>query len=305
MSKSQESVRARRKRGRPLRNSAIVTDEEEEEEEEEEEGEREEGEKVFSTSPSPIRFKQKIIYLETHQLLLTPSIDKESGRTNLTTRSQGNLVVQRLVQTDHSLIHRKDNAGYTALHVAALQGHSEIVRFLIDKGAKVNVAANNGDTPLHDAAENDHGTLVQFLLARGAEKYVKNKEGRRPVDVCHNKNVKEILKNSEKRQKRKRTIESESEGYVPSQESEADSTSPRKSTRQRLAVRSIMSPFDPPQKLLDVDSSEPLLQIHCAENEFHGNGWYFIASQVEESFLILLFLARSCKKLSRSANRGI
>ncbi|KAJ1488516.1 ankyrin repeat-containing domain protein [Baffinella frigidus] len=73
------------------------------------------------------------------------------------------------------------NDAVLALFVASEQGHSEIVRLLLDNGADVNVKiesdwhrtsllpAYDGKSLLFVAAENGSGAVVQLLLARGAD----------------------------------------------------------------------------------------------------------------------------------------
>ena len=63
---------------------------------------------------------------------------------------------------------------WTPLHFAAQNGHLEVVRLLLERGANVN--AQNTDelwwrerrTPLHFAAQNGHLDVVRLLLERGA-----------------------------------------------------------------------------------------------------------------------------------------
>jgi ankyrin repeat protein len=64
----------------------------------------------------------------------------------------------------------RNESGLSALHAAAYAGQSNIVRLLIAKGAKVNDAKNEfGVTPLHLAAEENHIDTVRILLRLGAE----------------------------------------------------------------------------------------------------------------------------------------
>jgi len=60
----------------------------------------------------------------------------------------------------------KDNNGSTALMWAADNGHTEIVRLLIDKGADINTENNYGYTALMEAAGAGHTEIVELLSKR-------------------------------------------------------------------------------------------------------------------------------------------
>jgi hypothetical protein len=62
----------------------------------------------------------------------------------------------------------------TPMHVAAGEGHSDILSLLIDYGADVNGRGKYGDTPLHRALENARPEAEQFLLNRGADIDIQN-----------------------------------------------------------------------------------------------------------------------------------
>ena len=70
---------------------------------------------------------------------------------------------------------KKDNGGWTALHLAAMGGHLEVVKYFLEKGgAEVNVKDNCGSTALHLAAWNGHLEVLKYLLEKGgAEANVK------------------------------------------------------------------------------------------------------------------------------------
>ena len=59
--------------------------------------------------------------------------------------------LEKSVAADPQLIHRKHHWGKTALHVAAARGDPEIVAWLLDHGADVNVRSELEMTPLIEA----------------------------------------------------------------------------------------------------------------------------------------------------------
>eukprot|EP00045_Choanoeca_perplexa_P000329 m.13799 g.13799 ORF g.13799 m.13799 type:complete len:603 (+) comp10224_c1_seq2:313-2121(+) len=62
-----------------------------------------------------------------------------------------------------------DYEGMPPLHQAARQGRLRMVRFLLDKGAEVNVKDKDGRTGLHWACYNGHTDTAELLIARGVE----------------------------------------------------------------------------------------------------------------------------------------
>jgi hypothetical protein len=70
--------------------------------------------------------------------------------------------------------------GNFPLHIAAQNGHFEIVVHLLD-GCKVdpNVKNNSGNTPLHMAIEYDYLEVAKYLVSKGATKDIENIGGKR------------------------------------------------------------------------------------------------------------------------------
>jgi ankyrin repeat protein len=57
----------------------------------------------------------------------------------------------------------------------------EGVKAAVELGGDVNAANQAGDTALHSAAAQGHDTVVQFLADKGAQLNVKNKRGQTPL----------------------------------------------------------------------------------------------------------------------------
>uniref|UniRef100_A0A8C2TKE2 Serine/threonine-protein phosphatase 6 regulatory ankyrin repeat subunit B-like n=1 Tax=Coturnix japonica TaxID=93934 RepID=A0A8C2TKE2_COTJA len=91
-------------------------------------------------------------------------------------------------------INALNSSGETLLHVAASQGHLNVMEYLISKGAKLDVMDQKGRTPLHRAAEKGHGDAAKALLHRGAHMYSLDKEGKTPLHLAAQNNHSHIVK---------------------------------------------------------------------------------------------------------------
>ncbi|XP_071150121.1 uncharacterized protein [Mytilus edulis] len=67
--------------------------------------------------------------------------------------------------------------GSTALHDAAWNGRTEIVRLLIDRGIDINLPNNDGSTALHNAAWSGQTEIVRLLIDRGTNISLQNENG--------------------------------------------------------------------------------------------------------------------------------
>ena len=95
---------------------------------------------------------------------------------NLNDAIQGGRVedVKNIINKDRTKVYDKDKWGYTFLYAAVLQGHLEIVEYLLQKGADVNTKNLEGFTPLHDSAYKGRVEMVRLLLAKGADANAKD-----------------------------------------------------------------------------------------------------------------------------------
>ena len=68
------------------------------------------------------------------------------------------------------------------IHIAAFQGHLEVVRFLVEPGANKNQGRrDDGAAPLHVAAHRDRLEIVRFLVESGANKDEGTDNGSTPL----------------------------------------------------------------------------------------------------------------------------
>ncbi len=93
-----------------------------------------------------------------------------SGIRVATDKRQGYLDVVKVLVDGGAELDATDNLGHTALFYAVLNEQLEVVRFLLEKGAGVDVQGRNlNGTPLLMAAQNGDAEIVKLLLAYGAD----------------------------------------------------------------------------------------------------------------------------------------
>ena len=77
-------------------------------------------------------------------------------------------VIHLLSQSHNSRIDAGDYDRRTSLHLAASEGHSHVVSWLIANGADVGVRDRFGNTPLHDAMRHKHNVVLGILRDAGS-----------------------------------------------------------------------------------------------------------------------------------------
>lgn len=83
-------------------------------------------------------------------------------------------IVKQYVESGNFAADAKDPNGYTPIHAAASYGHTELLKYLTEKGGDINVQDNEGDTPLHHVEDVETAKLVIDL---GGDYRLKNGDG--------------------------------------------------------------------------------------------------------------------------------
>ncbi|XP_026384207.1 E3 ubiquitin-protein ligase HACE1-like [Papaver somniferum] len=71
----------------------------------------------------------------------------------------------------------KDGQGCTSLYHASLNGHFDMVRYLLEKGANPNASNDTNLTPLHYAAKSGDTKIITLLPSKGVRLDVVNSSG--------------------------------------------------------------------------------------------------------------------------------
>jgi ankyrin repeat protein len=104
--------------------------------------------------------------------------------------------VANIVYKHPELINTFSDDGFTPLGLACFFGHEEIARYLLLKGAEVNVASRNDFHvyPLHSAVAADNADITKILLEAGAETNVLQQSKITPLhSAAHNGNIEIII----------------------------------------------------------------------------------------------------------------
>uniref|UniRef100_A0A672MAL1 Ankyrin 2 n=1 Tax=Sinocyclocheilus grahami TaxID=75366 RepID=A0A672MAL1_SINGR len=92
--------------------------------------------------------------------------------------------------------------GNTALHIASLAGQGEVVKILVKRGADINAQSQNGFTPLYMASQENHLDVVRYLLENGGNQSTATEDGFTPLAIAlqqgHNQVVSILLENDTK-----------------------------------------------------------------------------------------------------------
>jgi len=104
----------------------------------------------------------------------------------------GHVEIVKLLIERGANVNLKGEAWYGPLHAAAMGGHVEIVKLLLEHGADVNIFSHN--KPLHDAAMNGHIEVAEILIAYGADMNAKGTDEYTPLGTAVSNRQVEMVK---------------------------------------------------------------------------------------------------------------
>lgn len=93
-------------------------------------------------------------------------------------------VVQRLVKAGADINAKQHDGNITALWGAAVMGHVDIVRYLLEQNAGVDIQDEYSGTPLYVASENGYVSVVRQLLQAGANVNLSGGLHRKPLNAA-------------------------------------------------------------------------------------------------------------------------
>jgi len=106
----------------------------------------------------------------------------------------GQLEVARYLVMKGADVNIPSNNGFHVypIHSAVAGNYTDISRLLVNAGALVNVKQQAGATPLHSAAQNGNTDILILLLENGAEVNIRMEGGKLPADLAKEKGFNEI-----------------------------------------------------------------------------------------------------------------
>ena len=83
--------------------------------------------------------------------------------------------------------------GTTAIMMAAANGHSGVLKMMMERGVGLDIQDQMGDTALHMAARCGFTGFCARLVSRGASTELRNRDGRSAADEALSKEVRDAI----------------------------------------------------------------------------------------------------------------
>ncbi|XP_067282389.1 transient receptor potential cation channel, subfamily N, member 1 [Pseudorasbora parva] len=210
------------------------------------------------------------------------AVTRQSGETPLhySARVGNTAVLQEMLRNVptnqlQTAINKHAKNGWSPLLLAAEQGHTEVVRVLLQNNARVDVFDKEGKAAIHLAAEQGHQDIVDILLSHKAFVNAKTKQGLTPLHLSAQSGSAQLVRL-----------------LVETHLASVDALSLRKQTPLHLAAVSGQ---------LDVCSSLLNLKADITAADIRGQTPLHLAAENDHSEVVKLFL-RHRPELATLAN---
>ena len=113
---------------------------------------------------------------------LFAQVDGEFGMLANKVRYNDISAVKELIASGADINHQQERYGHTPLIIACNYNYKELAKFLISKGADINIRGKDGSSALIAAGSNSQ-ELVELLLSKGADVNAKTKNGATALSI--------------------------------------------------------------------------------------------------------------------------
>lgn len=121
--------------------------------------------------------------------------EKKNGLTALHVAVEtGNIEIVKMLLNAGAKVNAKSKSKQTPLSMIDGDATPELVRLLVERGADVNAQNDEGETPLMKATKEDRLEIVEVLLEAGADVHLKDKEDETVLDHTFNDKIEKLLK---------------------------------------------------------------------------------------------------------------
>ena len=99
-------------------------------------------------------------------------------------------IAKKIIDLDPSLLHERNSKGNTPLHIAASLGHLEMTNFLLSQHQHMmvpllKITNERNETALHGAVRNGHSKIVKTLIEKDPSlTSLRNKDGESPLFIA-------------------------------------------------------------------------------------------------------------------------
>lgn len=86
-------------------------------------------------------------------------------------------IVKMILKKDPAKLNATDDWKHTVLHWACMRANWDVARYLINKGADLNMKGGDGGTPINWAVHHDNVDILRLMIQKGAKLNIRNRWG--------------------------------------------------------------------------------------------------------------------------------